>query len=54
MSRLIYRATPLRLVHKISEIMDFVISQGDAPLHPFPAFPYERFEGIFLLEEKKL
>jgi hypothetical protein len=25
--------------------MDFVTNQGYAPLHPFQAFPYERFEG---------
>ena len=25
--------------------MDFVQSLGYAPLHPFVAFPYERFEG---------
>ncbi len=45
MSRLIYCATPSRLVHKINEIMDFVTNEGNAPLHPFQAFPYERFEG---------
>ena len=25
--------------------MDFVTNKGYAPLHPFQAFPYERFEG---------
>ena len=25
--------------------MDFITNKGDAPLHPFQAFPYERFEG---------
>ncbi len=45
MSKLIYCATPSRLVHRIKDIMDFVTNQGYAPLHPFQAFPYERFEG---------
>ncbi len=45
MSKLIYCATPSRLVHKITEIMDFVTNQGLALLHPFQALPYERFEG---------
>lgn len=45
MSKLIYCATPSRLVHRIDKIMDFVTDQGNAPLHPFQAFPYERYEG---------
>lgn len=45
MSELIYCATPSRLVHRMSDIMDFVANQGHASLHPFQAFPYERFEG---------
>ncbi|PIN80614.1 hypothetical protein COV11_03725 [Candidatus Woesearchaeota archaeon CG10_big_fil_rev_8_21_14_0_10_30_7] len=45
MSKLIYCATPSRLVYKIDKIMDFVTNQGNAPLHPFQAFPYERYEG---------
>ena len=45
MSKLIYCATPSRLVNKIDEVMDFVTNQGYAPLHPFQALPYERFEG---------
>ena len=45
MAKLIYCATPSRLVKKIKEIMDFVNERGNAPLHPFQAFPYERFEG---------
>lgn len=45
MSKLIYCATPSRLVHKINEVMDFVTNEGNAPLHPFQAFPYERYEG---------
>lgn len=45
MSKLIYCATPSRLVNKINEIMDFVTGLGYAPLHPFQAFPYGRFEG---------
>jgi len=45
MSKLIYCATPSRLVHRLDDIMDFVSNQGNAPLHPFQAFPYDRFEG---------
>lgn len=45
MSQLIYCATPSRLVHKTTEIMDFVAQQGHAPLHPFPALPHAYFEG---------
>ncbi len=45
MSKLIYCATPSRLVNKIDEIMDFVTNRGYAPLHPFQALPYDRFEG---------
>ena len=45
MSKLIYCATPSRLVSKIIEIIDYVTNQGLAPLHPFQALPYERFEG---------
>lgn len=45
MSKLIDCATPSRLNHRINDIMDFVTNQEYAPLHPFQAFPYERFEG---------
>ncbi len=45
MGKLIYCATPSRLVHRIEDIMDFVTKNDYAPLHPFQAFPYERFEG---------
>lgn len=45
MSQLIYCATPSRIAHNRQQIMDFVTQQGYAPLHPFQAFPYERFEG---------
>lgn len=45
MSKLIYCATPSRLSHKTVEIMNFVTYRGCAPLHPFQALPYERFEG---------
>lgn len=45
MSKLIYCATPSRIVSRLKDIMDFVTNQGYAPLHPFQAFPYERFEG---------
>ncbi|MFH1590241.1 MAG: hypothetical protein ABIB43_06765 [archaeon] len=45
MSKLIYCATPSRLVHRLDDIMDFVTNEGNAPLHPFQAFPFERYEG---------
>ena len=45
MSRLVYCATPSRLVHKKEEIMRFASRQGYAPLHPFQALPYDFFEG---------
>lgn len=45
MTKLIYCATPSRLVHRSNDIMDFVTEQGYAPLHPFQALPCERFEG---------
>ncbi len=45
MSKLIYCAAPARIVHRLKDIMDFVTNQGNAPLHPFQAFPYERYEG---------
>jgi hypothetical protein len=45
MSELIYCAMPSRLIHKMKDIMDYVTNQGYAPLHPFQALPYERFEG---------
>ena len=45
MSKLIYCATPSRIAYRMEEIMDFVTNQSYAPLHPFQAFPYERFEG---------
>ena len=45
MHELVYCATPSRLSHKLKAIMDFVSQEGNAPLHPFQAFPYERFEG---------
>jgi hypothetical protein len=45
MSKLIYCATPSRLVEYREIIMDFVTNQGLAPLHPFQAFPFNRFEG---------
>lgn len=45
MAKLIYCATPSRLSGKLNEVMDFVTNKGYAPLHPFQAFPYEKFEG---------
>jgi hypothetical protein len=45
MSKLIYCATPSRIIHKMKKIMDLVTDEGYAPLHPFQAFPYKRFEG---------
>ena len=45
MSDLIYCAMPSRLIHRMKDVMDYVTGQGLAPLHPFQALPYERFEG---------
>lgn len=45
MKQLIYCATPSRLNYKIEEVMDFVTAEGNAPFHPFQAFPFNRFEG---------
>jgi hypothetical protein len=45
MTKLIYCATPSRIADKLNEIMDFVTNQNYAPLHPFQALPYKRFEG---------
>lgn len=53
MSKLIYCATPSRLNKKKKEIMDFVTNKGHGPLHPFQAFPYERFEGNKKVGRKK-
>jgi hypothetical protein len=38
MSKLIYCATPARLIIKKKEIMDFVTNKGHVPFHPFQAF----------------
>jgi hypothetical protein len=54
MKLLIYCATPSRLNFKIKEIMDFVTKEGNAPFHPFQAFPYERFEGGSIGREKTM
>lgn len=54
MTKLIYCAAPSRLVHKKDEIMDFVTKQGYGPLHPFQAYPYERFEGGPIGREKSM
>ncbi len=42
---LIYCATPGRINDKKNEIMELVEEKGQAPFHPFQAFPYELFEG---------
>lgn len=52
--KLIYLATPARLKNRIEEIMDYAISLGYAPFHPFKAFPYERFEGGLIGREKTI
>ena len=54
MKLLIYCATPSRLNYKMKEIMDFVTNEGNAPFHPFQAFPYERFEGGPIGREKTM
>lgn len=49
MAELIYCATPSRLVRAIpgciKKVMDIITDEGDGPLHPFQALPYERYEG---------
>lgn len=42
---LVYAACPSRLAHKTDAILEFVVHHGQAPLHPFQAFPYDLFEG---------
>ena len=43
--KLIYCATPSRMVSSTKQIMNFVTAQRDAPFHPLHAFEYSRFEG---------
>ncbi|MHA1832730.1 MAG: hypothetical protein ACTSV7_01955 [Candidatus Baldrarchaeia archaeon] len=54
MTRLIYCATPSRLVKDKEKIMDFVKNEGCAPLHPFCALPYDYFEGGKVGRQKTL
>ena len=47
-SKLIYMAVPNRLIvedKSIEKQMDVVTKEGNAPLHPFQAYPFERYEG---------
>jgi hypothetical protein len=49
MKRIVYAATPFRMVDKIEEICDFIEKQGYFPVHPLLALPpgrynYERHE----------
>jgi len=46
--KLIYMAVPTRLVNgqeSMEKQMDVITKEGNAPLHPFQAYPYERYEG---------
>ena len=54
MKFLIYCATPSRLLDKTEEIMDFVTKEGNAPFHPFVAFPFERYENGPIGREKTM
>ncbi len=45
MSELVYCATPSRMAGQTEKIIDFVVKEGYAPLHPIQALPYEAFEG---------
>ncbi len=55
--QLIYMATPTLLgtdPEFVKKQMDFVSSEGNAPLHPFPAMPYEYYEGGIVGRERTL
>ncbi len=52
-AKLIYCATPSRLTYKMHEIMDMVKREGNAPLHPFQALPYDAFEGNLRVGREK-
>jgi hypothetical protein len=52
--KLIFCSTPSRLGAKQEEILDFVTAQGLAPLHPFQAFEFKRYEGGPIGREKTL
>lgn len=42
---LVYCASPARMGDQKKQILDYVVAQGKAPLHPFNALPHEYFEG---------
>lgn len=44
-SKLVYAASPSRLVYKKDEMMTFIAYHGNAGLHPFNSFPYHYYEG---------
>jgi hypothetical protein len=54
MKELVYCSTPSRLSYKMTEILDFVTNEGNGPLHPFQAYPLERFEGGPIGREKTM
>ncbi len=54
MNLLVYCATPGRLSYKMNEIMDHVTKEGNAPFHPFQAFPIERYEKGTIGREKSM
>ena len=54
MIKLIYCAQPGRLSDKRKQVMDYVINQEHAPLHPFLAYPYELYEGGFVGRKKTM
>jgi hypothetical protein len=54
MKLLVYCATPSRMGSKLNEIMDHVTKEGNAPFHPFQAFPIERYEKGPIGREKSM
>lgn len=54
MKKLIYCATTSRLPSSTEDQMDVITNQGDAPFHPFQAFPFERYEGGPIGRERTL
>ncbi|HEX7042813.1 MAG TPA: hypothetical protein VF189_06180 [Patescibacteria group bacterium] len=49
--RLVYAATPSRNKEQTQEIMEFISGKDFFPVHPFPTFPYEFYEGNPRLEK---
>ena len=52
--KLIYCATPKRIFHKSNEIINKVLSTGNAPFFPFFSFPINIFEDGPIGREKTI